>query len=91
MMMVQDDFSLFDKGFIFRKMFDKLGIQGGLVPIEIDGEEFLAGGDIILAVNGITVEGPQSTEVIRQSFNKTDTSMSVIVYRNGQVVKLNPL
>ena len=68
-----------------------LGIKGGTIPIEYNGEVVLIGGDIILAVNDIPLVNQAKFEQARNSFSelKKGDSFTLIVLRDGRKEKLN--
>ena len=66
------------------------GVQGGFRVIELDGEEVLLGGDIILSVDDIAITGLDS---IVEIFNHLNASAStarhkIKVYRAGKIKDL---
>jgi S1-C subfamily serine protease len=72
---------------------DQMGLKPGYYPIEIEGESFLLGGDIILEVDGIAINGAASLERIRQQLNqrKPGEQFHMILWRKGERIKLNIL
>ncbi|MGD8375067.1 MAG: trypsin-like peptidase domain-containing protein [Acidobacteriota bacterium] len=68
----------------------RLGLRGGTIPMWIDGEEILIGGDVILAVEGITAEDEESfgriVELVRSL--EPGQEISVTVLRDGQTTGL---
>lgn len=69
----------------------KLGLQGGFLPVPIGNTTIMLGGDIVLEVVGVPIEGPHSGEQIREklaSLKKRDT-VNVVVLKKGQRVQLN--
>jgi serine protease Do len=69
----------------------RLGIQPGIVRVNVGGDDLLLGGDVILNVNGTQVtENENSYETIMSSIGalKPGDALVVKVFRQGQVVKL---
>ncbi|MCU0224849.1 MAG: S1C family serine protease [Acidobacteria bacterium] len=69
---------------------EKLGLKGGTVPVTVAGDRVTLGGDVILAVGGISVADPDAGEkivaLLRQL--KADSPLSVTVLRRGQKLEL---
>ena len=67
-----------------------LGIEGGSIPVEYNGEIILIGGDIILAVDGTPLTTEAGIEKIADEFSKLKKgeSFSLIVWRDGKKHKL---
>ncbi len=69
---------------------EKLGLKGGTVPVTVAGDRVTLGGDVILAVGGISVADPDAGEkivaLLRQL--KADAPVSVTVLRRGQKLEL---
>jgi S1-C subfamily serine protease len=72
---------------------DQMGLRPGYYPIEIKGESFLLGGDIILEIDGIAINGATGLERIRQQLNqkKPGEQFSMTLWRKGERIKLNIL
>jgi S1-C subfamily serine protease len=72
---------------------DQLGLRPGYYPIEIEEESFLLGGDIILQVAGISVNGLASLEQIRQRLSglKPGEQFSIVIWRRGERVRLQTM
>jgi S1-C subfamily serine protease len=69
---------------------DKMGILGGTVEAQIEGEEIILGGDIILEVNGIKLSEEDGPEKIKANIRQMapGQEMKVIVLRGGRRVEL---
>ena len=70
----------------------RLGIQPGTLRVKVVGTDLLLGGDIILNVNGIQVmedDGSYEPILNRIGALKPGDALVVIVFRQGQVVKLS--
>jgi len=70
---------------------ERLGLRGGTMPATIGQEELLLGGDIILAVEGISIGAPSAYELIRRRLIEIRASrgtVSVTVLRGGKSVVL---
>ncbi len=68
----------------------RLGLRAGSIGATIAGEQLVLGGDVILAVQGISVASDGAAGAIRealQSLGPNDT-MRVQVLRDGQVIEL---
>ena len=63
---------------------EKAGIQGGVLPIRIAGEEFLLGGDIITAANGKALNDPEEYIKFVQSLRVGD-EVRLHLYREGKI------
>ena len=63
---------------------EKAGIQGGVLPIKIAGEEFLLGGDIITAVNGKSLNNPAEYIKFVQLLKVSD-KVRMNLYREGKI------
>jgi S1-C subfamily serine protease len=70
-----------------------LGLQPGKVRVVIEGETVILGGDIILAVQGIPTDQPDSFQRIRKAVGElaADDRLTVTVLRGGQVLELSKL
>ena len=69
---------------------DRLGIQAGYLPVEIDGNSLLLGGDAVLEINQIKIEGSESIEKIRQRISrlKSGELFTAIIWRAGKRLKI---
>ena len=67
------------------------GIHAGRLRANVEGEEFILGGDIILRVNEVPVERGGSYDEIYGSIGrlKPGDNLVISVFRQGQVVKLS--
>jgi S1-C subfamily serine protease len=68
-----------------------LGVRGGTVPATIGEEELVLGGDIIVSVAGIPLDGAGSYEEIRRrliQLRASGGSLSITVLREGSSVEL---
>ena len=66
---------------------DFLGLKGGQYEIEIEGENILLGGDIILEVKGVQIEGEESLEKILLDLQNAK-KLKVKVLRAGEILAL---
>jgi S1-C subfamily serine protease len=67
----------------------RLGLRGGNIPATIGDEQLLVGGDIILAVQGIPVDGHDPIAIRKALVGlKAGDAIVVKVLRDGQVLKL---
>ena len=70
---------------------ERLGLHGGWLPALVGGEQLMLGGDIILAVEGVTLETPNAYDTIRQRLIAARTGNSEIhlsVLRSGEKLEL---
>jgi len=67
-----------------------IGIQPGLFRATIGDEELIVGGDIILAVGGVSLSGPGAYERIRKVMDETapGDKVKVTILRKGEVIEL---
>jgi len=67
------------------------GIHAGRLRANVEGEEFILGGDIILRVNEVPVEQSGSYDEISASIGrlKPGENLVISVFRQGQIVKLS--
>jgi len=67
------------------------GIHAGRLRANIEGEEFILGGDVILRVNEVPVEQSGSYDEIYASFGKLKPGDKLVIslFRQGQIVKLS--
>ena len=67
------------------------GIRAGTLRANVEGEEFVLGGDIILRVNEVPVEQSGSYDDIYASISrlKPADNLVISVFRQGQIVKLS--
>jgi len=63
---------------------EKAGIQGGVLPIRIAGEEFLLGGDIVTAANGQPLNDHEKYTKFVQSL-KVGDKIRLNLYREGKI------
>lgn len=69
----------------------KLGIRGGTVSATVDDEEITLGGDVVLSIFGVAIEGEHSLEEIRRAREraKPGERVTVKVLRAGRVLELH--
>jgi len=67
-----------------------LGLQGGTIPLTLEGETIVLGGDILLQVMGYTVGEEGSDKAIGEAMRglRDGDEMIVKVLRGGQVIEL---
>jgi len=65
----------------------KIGLKGGFRKVRIDEQEVLLGGDIVLALDGIAISGPQSLEEIQHHMDQVSLPHTFVakVLRGGEV------
>ena len=64
-----------------------MGLKGGQYTIDVEGESFALGGDIILEANGIKVVDESSLEEITLSL-RTKENLTLKVLRGGEIITL---
>ena len=62
---------------------ERVGVQGGHLPITIVGTEFLLGGDIITEINGQSTDDPEKLLKLVRSL-KIGDKVSLTLYRGGK-------
>ncbi len=70
---------------------ERLGLMGGSLPATVGGAELIAGGDIVLSVEGIALGAPSAYEDIRKKMieiRDRNSSLHVSVLRGGVVIDL---
>ena len=66
---------------------EKAGLQGGQLEITVAGHEFLMGGDIITAINGVPLNSPAKVaEALRGM--RVGSHVNLTVFREGKELKL---
>lgn len=67
-----------------------MGIQGGTIPLDMEGELVYIGGDVILSVNDIVLNNEASLYSVREEFGKLKEgdSYTITIWRNGRKEKL---
>jgi serine protease Do len=65
----------------------KAGIQGGATPLNINGQEILTGGDIILAINGNQTSQLNDLQAVLQQAKPGD-KITLDILRNGQEMQV---
>lgn len=71
---------------------DRMGLQAGDLEVQINGESFLIGGDIILSIQGFPVTqkvGDVCTIQDMVGGFSEETQIRIKVLRNGRIVELN--
>jgi S1-C subfamily serine protease len=70
---------------------ERLGLRGGRYSVTIENEQLLIGGDVIVAVEGITLADPDAYERVRRRLVEVRTSGDLIhlsVIRDGELNEL---
>jgi len=72
----------------------KMGLKGGTMKVSVDDEEFLAGGDVILEVLGVTVAGDEGDvqrimPLMRKL--KSGDKLKITILRSGKTQKITYL
>lgn len=68
----------------------KMGLRGGSFKANIEGQELLIGGDVILAVNGITLTSEENMEKVWDSLSRAapGSPFKVTILREGEKKEL---
>lgn len=68
----------------------RFGLRPGTLRANIEGEEIILGGDVILAVNAIDVNAEQSFDELYGQMARTTSGNNLVitVFRQGQTIKL---
>ncbi len=66
----------------------KLGLIGGFIPANIAGQDVLLGGDIILEIVGVKVEGRTSLELVQNKLGSIEkgSKISIVILRQGKII-----
>ena len=70
---------------------ERLGLRGGRLPALVAGEQLTLGGDIILSVEGVSLEAPNAYDTIRQRLiaaRVENSQIHLIVLRGGATLEL---
>ena len=69
------------------------GFKGGNIIAVIDGQEMILGGDVITAINGITINTDESLEKAGLALNNTENggTVTATLLRSGKEVKIEML
>ncbi len=70
---------------------EKIGIKGGTIPIKIQDEILIVGGDIVLEVMGVPLDEEGSLAKIREIMNKLSPAqiIKVKILRGGKTLELS--
>jgi S1-C subfamily serine protease len=66
---------------------DKADIKGGMLPVNVAGSDFLFGGDIITAADGVSLTDPGAYEAFVHGL-KIGAKVKLTVFREGQLKKV---
>lgn len=69
---------------------DRLGLRGGTISVQLGGQHFLIGGDVLLEVMGHDVGDPSAQQAIRDAVEalRPGDMVGVTVLRGGEVISL---
>lgn len=70
---------------------EQFGLRGGNVPVDLGEETIVLGGDVVLAVQGITLQTETAYEDIRRRLieaRAANESIRVVVLRGGELIEL---
>ncbi len=67
-----------------------MGLQGGVFKMEIEGEELIVGGDIVLTMMGVKIENSDDMLNVKKKLVQIESKdeIQVQVMRNGKIVDL---
>ena len=70
---------------------EKIGLKGGTIPIKIQDETLVVGGDIVLEVMGVPLDEEGSLAKIREIMNKLSPAqvIKVKILRGGKTLELS--
>jgi S1-C subfamily serine protease len=63
---------------------EKSGLRGGLLPVKVAGTDFLFGGDIIVAADGVPIDNPEVYAAFAYGL-KIGSKVKLTVFRDGQL------
>jgi S1-C subfamily serine protease len=66
---------------------DEAGIRGSFMPIEVNGEQILIGGDIIVAVGDSEVDSVQSLSLALSQYNPGDDA-TLFILRDSETIEI---
>ncbi|MBT8371192.1 MAG: trypsin-like peptidase domain-containing protein [Deltaproteobacteria bacterium] len=66
---------------------DKAEIKGGMLPVEVAGNDFLFGGDIVTTADDVSLNEPNAYEAFARGL-KIGTKVKLTVFRQGQIKKV---
>lgn len=66
---------------------DKVGIRGSFTPIEVNGEQILIGGDIIVAVDDNEIDSIESLSQALSQYGPGDDA-AILILRDGETIEL---
>ena len=70
---------------------EQFGLRGGNVPVDLGEDTIVLGGDVVLAVQGITLQSETAYEDIRRRLieaRAANESIRVVVLRGGELIEL---
>ena len=70
---------------------EAIGLRAGTIPATIDGKALVVGGDVILSVQGIQIESPESYTKIQDRLSTLGSGarVTITVLRDGRLVELS--
>ena len=66
---------------------ERAGLRGGQVDVEVDGRQFLLGGDIVTEINGVRLTDPDRLEEAMRAL-KVGATVSLVIFRDGEVRRM---
>ena len=63
---------------------EKAGLMGGMLPVKVAGSDFLFGGDIITAADGIALAEPEAYQAFARGL-KIGDQINLTVFREGEL------
>ena len=69
---------------------DKAGLLPGNIKVQLEGQSFLLGGDLILEINGLVCAVPHDFALVREAALSLppDEPYAIKIFRSGEVLEL---
>ncbi len=66
---------------------ERAGLRGGQIDVEVDGRQFLLGGDIVTEINGVRLTDPDRLEEAMRAL-RVGSTVSLVIFRDGEVRRM---
>ena len=63
---------------------ERAGLRGGQVDVEVDGRQFLLGGDIVTEINGVRLTDADRLEEAMRAL-KVGATVALVIFRDGEL------
>jgi S1-C subfamily serine protease len=63
---------------------ERAGLRSGLIDVEVDGRQFLLGGDIVTEISGVRLTHPARLEAAMRAL-RGGATVSLVIFRDGEV------